>query len=158
MPWDDGLRRILTGASVHDCERLADDGGVEAELTTEALALAPECGLGCVMQHFTSKGMPTFRERVITLDDGAIYDSNAIWARFGNNVRTAALEVARIERSHPSCSVVRPQKSKARIAAGFLERSHTLSFRGRPQGVLRSVKPWRKFWNLQQVRRLTWYG
>jgi hypothetical protein len=44
------------------------------------------CGLGCMMRFVNNKGMPTRRERVITLDDGAIYDGNAIWARFGNNV------------------------------------------------------------------------
>jgi hypothetical protein len=38
-----------------------------------------------MMQLFTNKRTPMGRERVITLDDGAIYDGNAIWARFGNN-------------------------------------------------------------------------
>ena len=44
------------------------------------------CGVNCNPMPFTDKHMPTNRERVITLDDGAIYDGNAIWARFGNNI------------------------------------------------------------------------
>jgi hypothetical protein len=44
------------------------------------------CGLTCNPMLSTYNRMPTHRERVITLDDGASYDGSAIWARFGNNV------------------------------------------------------------------------